>query len=125
MIHAGEGFFGSYGKPAWVHDQCRFFTLDPKRMTIASGNWKQFLFLHSFFPPFWNSQHRRSFTKTPVNAICSSSANIESICNSLMELSSNSLLSHLSSGQESQKELTFNREVKRFIRQVISQNTIK
>ena len=48
MIHAGGGFFGSYidNRIPWIHDPCRFFTSDQKRMNIPSGNSKHFVILH-------------------------------------------------------------------------------
>ena len=44
MIHNGDGFFGSYLKPdTLIHNPKRFFTTDPKRVNIASGNTSAFL----------------------------------------------------------------------------------
>ena len=43
MIHNGDGFFGWYLKPdTLIHDPKRFFTTDPKRVNIASGNTSAF-----------------------------------------------------------------------------------
>ena len=44
MIHNGDEFFGSYLKPdTLIHAPKRFFTTDPKRVNIASGNTSAFL----------------------------------------------------------------------------------